>query len=471
MKSKIIKEYLEKELEVSPFSPGSESMQKLSEALDLRQARRKMRRFLVITTPAVLLTSVFLFSLDEAIDRKTESIVVKEAETSVIQDADSKFKGSTANDDLRLPYTEPASESGAAREVLNDLTESGNTAEYSPTEGKSPLAISARETEKNITANDLLLSDTPLIQNMTSGIAEPMENAELQPQSGEIASEAGMMEASPEILSEEELKNILPRLSAIAFAGPQWSLPSYSGETAGLPKSEGLISVNAGLNLSYRLGKGIHIQSGLNYHCIADRIYVSGSSDSVMEVTDNGFWDVTDSWKTIYTDSVWDNRNPGGWIYTDSMVVPFKDSVYRADYDTSFNISSTPSGSYERKIGQVEIPLLLYFEKTWKKFSLGIMAGAGIGYTVYSRGYMISSDGRSEQISPGEITRRWNYSMIGGLCLDYRFAPSWSAGLQPMFRTTVNPLVELGEAGISYASYSLNLRLRYFFSLPKAGPR
>ena len=321
--------------------------------------------------------------------------------------------------------------------------------------GVSPYEEKEMDSPSEMQSRHVRVNEAPVIEQGILLIGQKDGSGQIESQVGE--------DILPE---EEEFGPAITRMQLILLGGPQFNQRQLTGydntSMNSLEENEVLKNTfDLGLHLSYRLSQNFSLQGGLGFYQIEEELRHPDYMDTVINVANNSYWDVFYLDKWIHTDSVQSNTIPERWIITDSVQV--KDSNYVRDYDTSMQVNNENGLSGTRLLQYLEIPLLLSYEKSFSRVTIGLQGGVGISYMVYRTGAIAIENGRYVDAGKGGIYHAWGINALAGCFAEYRLFEHWSLGVNPQIRIPLTPSISYKNYRYKYGSVSVRLRVRYYF--------
>ena len=496
MKSKSkIKIYTDRELEPAQFIPEERSWSNMKTLLD--------RRSLVLTKQTVLnkityflsafvicifpFTSDFDILMGRAAELRSNPTIEERQELKM---AENISMNSSFNSDMLIdvPIKEERAKTFKESEAIsitknkedkgNDLKdqEKGGIDHLPSLFDRSDEHLASESPGKELSRKEemSIFQVAPLETDSTESppVAKPVLNPELQE---EEFSSGEQPETLQEVIkngeSQEksvEVKDVLSRMQLMVYAGPQFSRRDVSGPNDVFVNKMNeyesqQTSIEAGLNLAYKIKPEITLQSGFGFYRIRENMVYPDNIDTAFNTTTSGIWEYIDKsfWK--YTDSIRDNMNPTQWIHTDSILVTISDSIYKEYTDTVVSLNREKGYSGQRLVNYVEIPFLVGYEKRIARLGLGVQAGFSIGYLISSSGPLINSNGKEISATNGAIHRDWVFNALAGASIDYYLTDQLSIGLQPAIRLPLGTSLEYENYNWRYTTYSIRLRVKYLF--------
>ncbi|MFT4678468.1 MAG: hypothetical protein ACI84C_001834 [Flavobacteriales bacterium] len=225
-------------------------------------------------------------------------------------------------------------------------------------------------------------------------------------------------------------------------------------------------SPEIGFEAIYEPGR-LNYSIGLNWYSIGETNNYSPATSYVTALDSSS---INTSIETSYfgLDSLWIQENDSGGFFgywevfiteelsNESLVLYSLDSIL-----TSIETPVDPVN--ERTTFQyIEIPLSIGYEFEKGPWSLGLRTGISAGLLVSTKGQYIDTDSQSAIVKQ-DISRRWIWNYQARIALGYALNDKTRLYLEPVFKTTLNSIVNRTDFSQKYSTYGLRLGLGFKF--------
>ena len=271
---------------------------------------------------------------------------------------------------------------------------------------------------------------------------------------------------SNEIIKDTIINNLIDSATSLnqkwkvsLLAGTNTSFSNFgsSSNQAYLEKrkeEKSLTDFAGGISVSKGFGKNWVFTSGLNYLTYGSNTNYSPSDFNVRNSShsrvDSSFSNTIDSMYYLPTRAV--------FYYIKSV-----DTSYDSIYGTHKEYDSTAYNSRGKaKFSYIEIPLMIGYYKSFKKWNVGINTGISVGLLTKQSGYFIGED-RKSILEAKSNQLMFNYIISPDI--EYNLTENYFIGFQPFFKFGLNNLSISSNEPIrrNYNSFQLSAKIGYRF--------
>ncbi|MGB1041145.1 MAG: outer membrane beta-barrel protein [Flavobacteriales bacterium] len=219
-------------------------------------------------------------------------------------------------------------------------------------------------------------------------------------------------------------------------------------------EEKSLTDFAGGISISKGFGENWVVTSGLNYLTYGSNNNYSPSDFDVRNSShsrvDSSFSNTIDSMYYLPTRAV--------FYYIKSV-----DTSYDSIYGTHKEFDSTAYNSRGKaKLSYIEIPLMIGYYKSIKKWNVGIKTGISVGLLTKQSGYFIGED-RKSILEAKSNQLMFNYIISPDI--EYNLTDNYFIGFQPFFKFGLNNLSISSNEPIrrNYNSFQLSAKIGYRF--------
>lgn len=328
----------------------------------------------------------------------------------------------------------------STKESQNKLDLDANKNNRKPSEILINKALSAKNTEKNISKENQgrnleNISKIGVSDSTKEGMAEVDTHKEK-----ELVKEEKKKSIFDEIADQEPEESIAKNENKWS-AGPNLAPVYYNGIGSGSPidpvfdanSKSGAINYSYGVSVAYQVNKKLSIRSGINKvdygYDTNDVIFSSSVQASANRKI--GTIDFSTESKNIVVTSNVASSNSNLDAITEAL------SFNNTSSDISTESSAVLDGLLSQQIGYLEVPLELNYALLDKRFGVNLIGGVSSLFLV-DNSIRISRNELTAEVGEANNINEFNFSTNVGLGLNYKVTPKIQFNLEPIFKYQLN---------------------------------